>query len=170
MRALIALTAVAVLLAACEPEAPGGGAAPPPADAPAPVGAPERPEGPEPASTPANSPETPASAEPVSDMDIVMIGTEPFWRLDVKSGELSLSRPDSAVVRVRNADFSFSPPTAVFTGKAGDQTLVARLTKGRCSDGMSDRTYPYRAEVTLGDLTLKGCGIMARDFAAMPPA
>ncbi len=156
MRALFALTAAAALLAACEPEAPGGGAAPPPADAPA-----------------AKSSDTarkPDATAPASEQDIVAIGTEPFWRLDVKSGELVLTRPDSAVVRVYPDDFSAGGGTGVWTGQAGDQTLVARLTHERCSDGMSDRVYPYRAEVTLGDLTLKGCGIMARDFAALPPA
>lgn len=154
MRAPIALLAVAVLLAACEPEAPGGGAAPPPADAPAPSG----------------PPAAPGPAASLFKEDFVLIGAEPFWRLDVKGGDLSLTRPDAEAVLARNAGLAINPTGAIWTGQSGDQTLVARVTAGPCSDGMSDRAYPYRAEVALGQLTLKGCGVTARDLAAMPPA
>ncbi|MDH4385369.1 MAG: hypothetical protein QE280_07985 [Caulobacter sp.] len=156
MRAPIALLAVVALLAACEPEAPGGGTAPPPADAPV--------------VDPVESPAGPDAAASVFGEDFVLIGTEPFWRLDVKGGELSLARPDAAAVLARNAGLAVSPTGAIWTGQSGDQSLVARVTAGACSDGMSDRSYPYQAEVALGDLILRGCGVTARALAAMPPA
>jgi uncharacterized membrane protein len=164
MRAPIALLAVVALLAACEPEAPGGGTAPPPADAPVagPVAGP--------VADPVESPAGPDAAASVFGEDFVLIGTEPFWRLDVKGGELSLARPDAAAVLARDAGLAVSPTGAIWTGQSGDQGLVARVKAGACSDGMSDRSYPYQAEVALGDLILKGCGVTARALAAMPPA
>ena len=149
MPAKFALLAVAVLLAACEPEAPGGGAAVPPADAP---------------------PETAADAGSAFQEDFVLIGTEPFWRLDVKDGVLTLTRPDSGPLTIEKPDLTVSGAGALWSGRAGSQAVEARVDRVACGDGMSDRAYPYRAEVTLGDLTLKGCGITARNLAALPPA
>ena len=65
----------------------------------------------------------------------MLIGTEPFWRLDVKGGELSLARPDAAAVLARDAGLAVSPTGAIWTGQSGDQGLVARVKAGACSDG-----------------------------------
>jgi len=40
--------------------------------------------------------------------------------------------------------------------------VTITLTPGACSDGMSDRTYPYVATIALGDETLRGCGYTDR--------
>jgi uncharacterized membrane protein len=38
------------------------------------------------------------------------------------------------------------------------EAFTATLTPGDCSDGMSDRTFPFVATIALGEETLRGCG------------
>jgi uncharacterized membrane protein len=46
---------------------------------------------------------------------------------------------------------------AVFSGGEGADALRLTLRKAACSDGMSDRRYPFTAEVEAGGEMLKGC-------------
>jgi len=148
MRAIVALSISAALLAACnQAEAPGGADAPPPADAPV-------------------AAETPGVSEPVTvaaapaefQADFSARGTEPFWRIDIKGGEIKLTRPGAPDLTATNAGLAALDGRAVWTAQDGQTAVVVTLVKGDCSDGMSDLKYPYTAEAKVGDLTLKGCG------------
>jgi uncharacterized membrane protein len=128
-----ALIAVALLITACGPSPMGSSEdAPPPADAPAPVG-------------------------PDYSGDFDAVGTEPFWTLKVRAGGLTLSRPDHADVTIANPGPRADGDQGVFDASAGEQRLVLRLTPGDCTDGMSGRHYGYLAEVWVDGETLKGC-------------
>ena len=146
MRRIAALSAVyafALLLAACGQDAPGGGEAPPPADAPA-------------------APAEPAAApvEPTSEYsaDFGARGTEPFWRADVAGGSVKITQPDAPEIVATNAGPAVTGDRATWTAQAGATHVVLTVTKSACSDGMSDLAYAYTAELKLGDRTLKGCG------------
>jgi uncharacterized membrane protein len=140
---LISAALSALLLAACGQEAPGGADAPPPADAPA-------------------APEAP-TADPAAPfkVDFSASGTEPFWRLDIKGTDVTLSGPITETVpaphEAANAGLAATDGAATWTAQAGATPVVVKVTKGDCSDGMSDLTYPYSAEVAWGAQTLKGC-------------
>lgn len=138
MRRILALSVTALLLAACSPEAPGGGEAQPPADAPA---APA-----EPAPT--------ATAAPVA---MSASGTEPFWRLDVTEQGMTLTRPDAAAQTARGVQVVATGDLIGMSSK-GPPAVEATFKKGECSDGMSDLKYPYRVELVWAGETLKGCG------------
>lgn len=141
VRRIIALSAIAVLLAACQPEAPGGGEALPPADAP-------------------SAPSTPAAPSPPAEAQDVAFsasGTEPFWRIDIKNDQITLTRPDAPAATATSAALTIGTGMS-WTATAGSSAVTVKLTKGECSDGMSDLKYPYVAEVTWGAETLKGCG------------
>jgi uncharacterized membrane protein len=45
-------------------------------------------------------------------------------------------------------------------GPAG--SIRVSIDPGDCSDGMSDRVYPYAVEVVLGEEVLKGCARKAQ--------
>ncbi|MFN3859667.1 MAG: COG3650 family protein [Caulobacter sp.] len=150
--AVLPLVLGAALLSACAPEAPGGGEALPPADAP-----PEAP-----------APEMPAAAP--FDQPFALMGTEPFWRLDIVGQTATLTRPDHPDLTAANAGLATVADGAVWTAQAGDVSVIATIKAGQCSDGMSDRVYPYTAEVRLGAETLKGCAISKADFDKLPPA
>lgn len=158
--AFVLLTAGLLGLAACSPEAPGGGEAVPPADAP-----------PAAAQAP-GEPQPTTSVDPAAPFrqDFALLGTEPFWRLDVKGQTLVLTRPDSPPLTATGAVLAASSGKAVWTAESATPPVVASLSAETCSDGMSDRVYPYKAEVKVGDLVLTGCGISAEELAKAPPA
>lgn len=94
-----------------------------------------------------------------------MVGTEPFWGAVIHADRAVLSgadRPERAFpvrsARVTGAGARWDAGAAVFT--------VVRET---CSDGMSDRVYPFAAEVVVGGETLKGCAIPERLWSATRP-
>lgn len=142
MRRIIVLSAAALLLAACQPEAPGGGEAAPPADA------------------PASAPEPAPAADPGAafKVDFSARGNEPFWRVDIKGTDIVLTRPDAPAVTAGNAGLAATESQATWTAQAGATSVVVTLTKGDCSDGMSDLKYGYTARVVWGAETFNGCG------------
>lgn len=106
------------------------------------------------------APMTGALAETPS---LICFGTEPFWSLDLTSARKGrFSTPDSPEVEYsggfhplahRKESVWRGEPTA---SEGGD--LVAFLREGRCSDGMSDRVYPYSVNISLpGGHHLAGC-------------
>jgi len=140
VRRIIVLSAAALLLAACQPEAPGGGEAAPPADAPA--------------ATPAPA----ADAGAAFRVDFSASGTEPFWRVDIKGTDIVLTRPDAPAATATNAGLAATDAAATWTAQAGATPVTVTVTAGECSDGMSDLKYGYTAQVVWGGETLKGCG------------
>ena len=89
---------------------------------------------------------------------ITLTGTEPFWGIQINSEAASYSNPEHP------EGFAFS--VARFAGNNGlglsgtlfEDPVTITLTPGQCSDGMSDRVFPYVATVALGEETLRGCG------------
>lgn len=88
---------------------------------------------------------------------IRLIGTEPFWGGQIAGDMLTWSTPENidgeqiAVIRFAGrGGLSFS-------GELADATFDIAITPNPCSDGMSDRTYPYTATVQLGEQQLNGC-------------
>ena len=145
MRLVSALPFLAMLaLAACGPSDEGYDTAPP-ADAPA---------------------APPAEAPGAWSGGFDLIGTEPFWAVQIRPDTLSLTRPDQPAVTVANPGVEEDGTSALWTTSA----FTARLTPGECSDGMSDRKYPYSAVVTTIDQgDLKGCGAPPRDTSEPRP-
>jgi uncharacterized membrane protein len=135
--ALLTLCLVLPLtLAACGESMGASEEAPPPADAP------------------------PSARVPDYSGDIDIIGTEPFWSVKVREGSVSLTRPDHPEVRNANPGVRLDGQQGVWDSngvKEDEGRLVARLTPGVCSDGMSDRVYRFYAEVWIDGETLKGC-------------
>lgn len=147
MRRLLTLAGAAVLIAACHPTAQDSQA---PAAAPAHGDAPANP------TEPASAPTTPQAAVNADFLGpLQAAGTEPFWGLRVGGKELVFSRPGQADVRVANPGPRMEGKSAVWAAPHG--ALELTLTPGHCSDGMSDRDYPYTAVVVADGQTLSGC-------------
>ena len=86
------------------------------------------------------------------------IGTEPFWGARVEGRCVTYSTPeDQAGTRIWTR---FNPGqdggvwVGTFQGKPFK--LITRL-RPDCSDGMSDRTYPQEAVLTVGGEERRGC-------------
>ena len=134
-----------VMLAACQPQDPTGAPAAAPAGAPAP------------------KPTTSDFSQPMT-----AIGTEPFWSVALEGTRLTLSRPGEADLIADAPGAEIRQGQAIWTATSPDgQRLAVALFISPCSDGMSDRTYPMTAEVTLGSApTLRGCAIKTADMPA----
>ena len=85
-------------------------------------------------------------------------GTEPFWGGEIAGSSLRWSTPDNidgesiAVTRFAGRG------GLSFTGTLQGGQLDMAITPAPCSDGMSDRTYPFAVTVQLGEQQLSGCG------------
>ena len=99
-----------------------------------------------------------------------VVGTEPFWSGEIAGGEAVWTTPEvMAGTRFRVDRFAGNNGLA-FTGRMGAETFDVMVTAGRCSDGMSDRSYPYIATVKLGDRQLEGCAWTDRQAFTGPAA
>jgi heat shock protein HslJ len=96
----------------------------------------------------------PQPGYPVGDAHYRAIGTEPFWDLEIGR---------DLVFTDRGSDISVTQRApAPIQGTAGPIYRTPRLdvniTHTRCSDGMSDRTYPDTVHVTVDGRQYRGCG------------
>lgn len=112
------------------------------------------------------APEAPAPAVPATPMvggvdlsqPLRLLGTEPFWGVQVTGDALVYSGVDRPEQRAANPGPTVTGTVATWdvTTDKGAQ-LKVMLTATECSDGMSDRTYPLTARVEIGGETLNGC-------------
>lgn len=101
------------------------------------------------------------SARPFDDIGaqetIRFTGTEPFWGGEARGDSLTYSTPEEpggTTIAVRR-----------FTGNSGlglSGTLDGErfdmvVTRGSCSDGMSDRQYPFTVTLEIGEDARYGC-------------
>ena len=82
------------------------------------------------------------------------LGTEPFWSLTIDQRELVFTRPEAQPVR--------QPRPKVIVGFAGEIYRTPRLNvnivHAKCSDVLSDRTYPDKVQVDVDGKPFEGCG------------
>lgn len=125
-------------LAACQPQAPTGEPAPPPADAPA-------------------AAEAPPTVLDIS-KPITARGTEPFWALTIEGKAMKLTRIDQPDLIAEAPGAALAGGRATWIAKtAAGQQITVTLYVSDCSDGMSDLRYPMAVEVALLNETLRGC-------------
>lgn len=101
------------------------------------------------------------SAEPFSgvgvDETLRFTGTEPFWAGEAKANRVTYTTPDDpkgAVIAVER----FAGRNGVsFSGSLQGQDFVMAVSPGRCSDGMSDRIYPFHVVLRVLGETREGC-------------
>jgi heat shock protein HslJ len=82
------------------------------------------------------------------------VGTEPFWNLLIDEHDLTFVEPDAQPVK--------QPTPRAIVGVAGEiyQTprIDVNIVHAQCSDGMSDRVYPDKVQVTVDGRQFNGCG------------
>lgn len=85
-------------------------------------------------------------------------GTEPFWGGEVSGGTLTYSTPENQPGD-RIAVQRFAGRGGVsWSGAWQGKPFTLALTIGKCSDGMSDRIYPFVATLSVGGEQREGCG------------
>jgi len=82
------------------------------------------------------------------------LGTEPFWNLLIDERDVTFTQPDAQPIR--------QPRPRSVVGVAGEiyQTprINVNIVHAQCSDGMSDRVYPDKVQVTVDGRRFDGCG------------
>ncbi len=102
---------------------------------------------------------------------ITFTGTEPFWGGTVRGDTLTWRTPE-------NGDAGTAIPVERFYGQGGiafsgrldGAAFDMMVTPGTCSDGMSDRRYPYTVTVRIADRQLEGCAYTDRQGFEGPDA
>ena len=84
-------------------------------------------------------------------------GTEPFWGADVAGTTLTYSTPDFPAGAKITVARRAGPDFVEFTGTLDGKPLTLRVIAGPCSDGMSDRVYPYAVTREIGPDMERGC-------------
>jgi uncharacterized membrane protein len=82
------------------------------------------------------------------------VGTEPFWNLLIDEHNIAFVVPDGPQVT--------QPTPKVIVGIAGEIYRTPRIdvniVHDQCSDGMSDRVYPDKVQVSVDGKRFNGCG------------
>ena len=100
--------------------------------------------------------------------EFIALGNEPFWSLDIIPTEQKIILKHVGKDRV--FVFPYQPANVgggVYrfeTKNAANEKLVIVLREEKCSDGMSERSYNFSAEVVINGETLKGCAIKKGDL------
>lgn len=110
------------------------------------------------ASLPGDAKDTRPYAGISPDETLHVTGTEPFWAGKVTGGTFNYNTPDNQDGTSITVDRFAGRNGLSFSGTLKDQALVMAVTPGQCSDGMSDRSYPFTVTLRLGDETRSGCG------------
>jgi uncharacterized membrane protein len=84
-------------------------------------------------------------------------GTEPFWGGEVSGQALTYTTPENPSGE-RVAVERFAGRNGIsFSGQLGALPFMLAVTPGQCSDGMSDRSYPFTATLQAKGRLREGC-------------
>ncbi len=98
------------------------------------------------------------------------VGTEPFWAGDVAEGRLTYSTPEQPDGTALPVERFAGRGGLSFNGALAGSAFDMAVTQGACSDGMSDRTYPFSITLRIGADLRYGCGWTdAKPFGETPP-
>lgn len=92
------------------------------------------------------------------------MGNEPFWQVHISEKENLIDFYDPMIPKFYHFSFSSGEINGNITtykaeDKTNNNTIKITITKEKCSDGMSERTYNYKSEIILNGITYKGCSI-----------
>ena len=111
----------------------------------------------------------PGPADAAFALPMRLIGTEPFWGATITADAITLSGADRPHVRLAAGERLVTGAGVRWrTQSANGDPVEVTLVRETCSDGMSDRVYPFRATVVLGQETLRGCAITEAEFLRQP--
>ncbi|WP_324828508.1 COG3650 family protein [Qipengyuania zhejiangensis] len=91
------------------------------------------------------------------DETVRITGTEPFWAGEIAGTMARYSTPENPDGSRFSVERFAGLNGVSFSGQLGEARFDLMITPGECSDGMSDRTYPFTATLMLGSEQRLGC-------------
>lgn len=91
------------------------------------------------------------------DDELRFAGTEPFWGGRVKGGTLTYTTPENAGGSTIAVSRFAGRGGLSFSGRLDGQGFDMMVTEGACTDGMSDRGYPFTVTLRIGEEQRSGC-------------
>lgn len=110
------------------------------------------------ANVPGDSSDTTPYSGIAEDETLKFAGTEPFWGGEAADGMLVYTTPDDLVGTSIEVERFAGRGGLALSGVMDGETFDMMVTEGECSDGMSDRTYPFVVTLKIGEESLRGCG------------
>lgn len=84
-------------------------------------------------------------------------GTEPFWGGQVMETTLTYSTPEAPDGTAIEVSRFAGRGGVAFSGVLEGAPFELTVSEASCSDGMSDRSYPFAATLKVGTETRRGC-------------
>jgi uncharacterized membrane protein len=91
------------------------------------------------------------------------IGTEPFWAIEVTKGQMKYSSPENLQGTHIPANLIRDDNAWQFMGSMDGKRVILQIEPGPCSDGMSDKSYDFKAKFTWGERSELGCAVRNQD-------
>ncbi len=94
--------------------------------------------------------------------DFWCIGNEPFWQVQISAQENLIDFYDPMAQKYYVFNYMVSKvenSIAIYQSQNKSDKIKITINKGKCTDGMSDRSYNYSVIVNLNDKEYKGCAI-----------
>ena len=101
---------------------------------------------------------------------IYLTGTEPFWGGEIAGKKARYSTPENQDGTRFDVERFAGNNGLAFTGMVEGSNFDLTVTPGECSDGMSDRTYPFTATLSIGGEQRNGCAWTDRQDFTGPDA
>lgn len=103
------------------------------------------------------------------DETVHFTGTEPFWGGQASGKTLTYSTPEN-IDGTQIAVERFAGRGGLsYSGQYQGAPFDMAITPGQCSDGMSDRTYPYTVTLSVKGEQRQGCAWTEDNPATSPP-
>ncbi|MBX7459100.1 hypothetical protein K3152_12645 [Qipengyuania sp. 1NDH17] len=99
---------------------------------------------------------------------IYLTGTEPFWGGEIAGGKALYTTPENQDGMRFDVERFAGNNGLSFTGSIDGAGFDLMVTPGDCSDGMSDRTYPFVATLEIDGEQRNGCAWTDRQAFSGP--
>lgn len=109
------------------------------------------------ATVPGDTDETAPYSEIAEDEVLRFLGNEPFWGGEVSGKTLTYKTPEDQDGTAITVERFAGRGGIAFSGMLDGAAFEMTVTPLECSDGMSDRTYPFTATLEIGEDKRNGC-------------
>ena len=94
---------------------------------------------------------------PWSPTGYALSGTEPFWGGSLTQREVRYMVPEDQFGDVIAVTPDYAADREIYGGSYGGRAFVLTLTRGPCSNGMSDHVFAFTATLEVRGETRRGC-------------